>query len=278
MTGFVFIFACMLGIQISYKKGFWLCLLLAIGNPIWGQAPRKNKHLRFDSEPILPVVQIDFNYALHRPYGLLSERFGLINAIGAGSSYRAANGLLFGFNFSTLWGGQVKENGMADSLGGPSNQLIDLNGNIAFVKLFSTGYHGDAFLGYLFKLNNPNSGIVLRAGMGFLQHKIRFQYTTNMMPQFENDRVKGYDRLTNGHTYTQFIGYQYSSVLKRIHLWAGIEHTLGITQNRRGFNYDTRQFDTEVRRDNLLSFKAGFMIPIFLYGKGEKQGAEIFFE
>lgn len=253
-------------------------LLIGVINSIGAQAPKNNKHKRFETEPRLPVVQLDFNYALHKPYGLLANRFGLINGIGAGVSYRNTAGLIVGFNFSTLWGGQVKENGIMDSLGGPSNQLIDANGNIAFVKLFSTGYHSDAFLGYLFKFQNPNSGIIVRAGMGFLQHKIRHQYTTNMMPQFENDRVKGYDRLTNGYSFTQFIGYQYSSVLKRIHLWAGIEHTLGYTQNRRGFNYDTRQFDTEIRRDNLITLKAGFMIPIFLYGRGDKQGAEIFFE
>ena len=244
------------------------------------QTQPRSKQMRFDEEPSLPVVQLDFNYTFHQPFGLLNERFSVFNAIGAGASYRWENRLMVGFNFSTLWGGGVKENGTLDSMTGPSGGLIDNNGNIAIVKLFILGYHTNAFAGYLFPTSNknPNSGFLFRTGVGFFQHKIRHQYTINIMPQLEKDLDHGYDRLTNGVIFTQFLGYQYSSVLKKVHFWGGVELTNGFTKNRRGFNYDTRQYDNKTRNDNLISFKVGFMIPIFQYGRGEKEGKEIYFD
>ena len=89
------------------------------------------------------------------------------------------------------------------------------------------------------------------------------------MPQLEDNMYKGYDRLSNGILASQFIGYQYSSLVKTIHFWGGIEFMQASTTNRRGFNYDTRQYDNLAKSNFAIGFKAGFIIPIYLYGKGE---------
>jgi hypothetical protein len=241
---------------------------------------RTAKVSRYNKEPNLPVVQLDFNYTYQKPYGLLAQRFSGFNAVGAGVSYRNDKGVLIGFDFSALWGGGIRENGTMDSMIGPSGSLIDNDGNFSVIRLYGLGYHSNVFLGYLFKLhkNNPNSGIVLRAGAGYLQHKIRHQHTLSIVPQLEGEMFKGYDRLTYGFMTTQFLGYQYSSVLLTLHVWGGIELSQGRTYNRRGYNYDTRSFDNELRRDNLIGFKAGIMIPIFLHGRGQRDGSEIYFD
>lgn len=244
-----------------------------------GKKPRSQSK-RFTKEPNLPVVQLEFNYAFHQPFGLLNERFTNFSGFGAGASYRWENKWMAGFNFGAMWGGGVKDNAALDTIIGPSQNLIDNNGNLAIIRLFSRGYHTNAYVGYLLNLKkkNPNSGIVFRAGAGYLEHKIKYQHTMNIMPQLENGMYKGYDRLTSGWMLTQFIGYQYSSYLRKIHFWGGIEFSEGFTKNRRGFNYDTRQFDTKLRHDNLISFRLGFMIPIYRYGRGEKEGTEIYFD
>ncbi|MCO6494339.1 MAG: hypothetical protein J5I91_01485 [Bacteroidetes bacterium] len=261
----------------------FLILLFGLGTTLFSQTPGKKsraQNKRLTTEPHLPVVQIDFNYAFHQPMGLLNERFTNFNGVGIGASYRWESKVLVGFNFGAMWGGGVKENNTLDSLIGPSGNLIDNNGNLAIIRLFSRGYHTDAFVGYLLntRKKNPNSGFIFRVGAGYLEHKIKYQHTLNIMPQLENGMYKGYDRLTSGFMLTQFVGYQYSSYLKRIHFWGGIELSEGFTKNRRGFNYDTRQFDTKLRKDNLLTFRIGIMIPIYRYGRGEKEGTEIYFD
>lgn len=250
-------------------------------NAIYAQqtTPRKANTLKVKEEPKLPVVQIDFQYTYQQPFGMLNERFGGFNAIGIGASYRAVNALTVGFDLSALWGGNVKDNGRLDSITGPTGSLIDNNGNPAVMRLYMLGYHSNAYLGYLVRTSraNPNNGVMLRLGAGFLQHRIRYQHTINVMPQLEDDMFKGYDQLTYGFMTTQFIGYQYSSLVKIVNFWGGIELSQGFTQNRREFDYATRMPDTEPRRDFLIGFKAGFMIPIFLHGKGAREGSEIFF-
>jgi len=262
-----------------------LLLLFSFGvhSLIYSQTPggkSRAQQKRFTQEPHLPVVQLEFNYAYFQPFGLLNQRYGYFSGFGAGVSYRWENKWMVGYNFSAIWGGGVKENTALDSIIGPSGSLIDNNGNLAIVRLFSRGYHTDAYVGYLLttKKKNPNSGFVFKAGFGYLEHKIKYHHTINIMPQLQDGMYKGYDRLTSGVMLTQFIGYQYSSYLKRVHFWGGFELTEGFTKNRRKFNYDTRQFDTKLRIDNMIAFRIGFMIPMFQYGKGEKEGSEIYFD
>jgi hypothetical protein len=270
-------------IKRIFFTGLTLCMLLPFTinaseplRQIWS-APISTK---YNKEPRLPVVQIDFNYTNYHPQSELSKRFGMTNGFGIGASYRWEQRIIAGFEFSPLWGGNVLENSGLDSITGPSGGLIDNNGNIGIVRLYMFGYHGNAYLGYLFNTHskNPNTGILVRSGVGYLQHKIRHQHSINIMPQLEGEMIKGYDKLTSGIMYSQFIGFQYSSILKSIHFWAGISYDFAYTVNRRGYNYDTRSYDTNVRKDQLLGFKIGAMIPIFLHGKGEKEGSEIYFD
>jgi hypothetical protein len=236
--------------------------------------------IQYTSEPQIPVVQFDFQYTFRQPLGLLNKRFGPINGVGAGVSYRTINGLIIGADFSPLWSDKVKETQSLDSITGPSGYLIDNNGNIAIIRRYMFGFHGQLFLGYLFKIkrDNPHTGIVIRSGFGFLQHKIRHQFTQNIMPQLEGDMYKGYDRLTRGTMFTQYIGYQYSSALRPLHLWGGITFDNATTYDLRGYNYTTRTFVNEKRIDRMVGIRAGVIIPLFLHGKGRGEASEIYFK
>jgi hypothetical protein len=235
---------------------------------------------RITEELNLPAIQLNFGYSYTIPSGILASRYGNFNGAGLDVMYRNEKGWLAGGSFFQYWGGGVKEGAILDSLSGKSGYLIDDNGNLAIVRMYMYGYQAQVYFGKLFPLTkkNPNSGILLKIGTGVLQHRIKFQHTINVMPQLEDNMYKGYDRLSNGIMGTQFIGYQYSSLVKTIHFWGGVEFMQASTVNRRGFNYDTRQYDNSAKLNFAIGFKAGFIIPIYLYGKGEKPGSEIYFD
>jgi hypothetical protein len=131
------------------------------------------------------------------------------------------------------------------------------------------GFYAGLHIGKLFSigLSNPRSGIRLGLGAGLLQHKIRIQDDPfKSVPQLSGEYKKGYDRLTNGFTITETVGYQVLSKNRRINLFAGFEFTQAFTQNRRDYNFDTMEKDENPRLDLLSGFRVSWILP-FYFGK-----------
>ena len=72
---------------------------------------------------------------------------------------------------------------------------------------------------------NSNSGILLMGGAGILQHKIRYEIPDNNAPQLSSEHKKGYDRLSNGPSISQFIGYVHFGNNRTINFHIGAEFT-----------------------------------------------------
>jgi hypothetical protein len=109
--------------------------------------------------------------------------------------------------------------------------------------------------------SDPNSGLMLLAGTGFMQHKIFIKVKDNMVAALRKDYNKGYDRMTNGFSAVQFIGYMRMDK-KRLHnFFAGIEIVEGWTKGRRSINFDTMTIDDNQRLDILYGIKLGWIIP-----------------
>ena len=105
-----------------------------------------------------------------------------------------------------------------------------------------------------------------------MQHKIRIQDDPESpVASLTNEYKKGYDRLTNGWSLNQFVGYQYFAKNKRINFYAGIESTQGFTQNVRGYNFDTKSYDNESRLDVLYGLRIGWIVPFYLGETGEDE-------
>ena len=108
---------------------------------------------------------------------------------------------------------------------------------------------------------NPNSGILLTAGAGYFQHKIKIDFRDGTVFQLSEDRLKGYDRLTTGIAFQQFVGYQFYGRSNLLNFYAGFEFIQAFTKNRREYNYDSRSFDTGNKSDYLAGFRFGWVIP-----------------
>ena len=208
------------------------------------------------------------------PLGLYGERFGQTNVVGAGLMYKTRSNFLIGAEHNTYFGSKVKES-VLSSLYASGNGIINTEGVYGEVKMYHRGFYSLAFVGRVFPLGiNKNSGIVLKLGAGALQHKIKMVYDDLVLPALSGDNYKGYDRLTNGFMTYQFLGYQLLDPKKRLDFFVGVDFLQGYTQNRRSWNWDTRERDTRKRQDFQLGIKAGIIIPLYKKDKSE----ELFFE
>jgi hypothetical protein len=218
-------------------------------------------------------LSIDFNFGYQKPTSDLSKRFGSNLCVGIG--FEQANlpkGWIYGINGFYLFGQTVNEDvlaGMRTTDGG----IIGDIGTYSSVDLRERGFNVGVHFGKIFKLSDNGNrfrGIRVTLGVGFLQHKIRIQDNDNATPQIAPPYDVGYDRLTNGFSLSQFIGYQVVSRDKKINFYAGFDFTEGFTKNRRGFNFDTRQRDDASRLDVLYGFRVGWSIPLFTNQKADE--------
>ncbi|MBC7426331.1 MAG: hypothetical protein H7321_07330 [Bacteroidia bacterium] len=227
------------------------------------------------------IFTFNFMFGQQFPLADLKERFGSCPTVGVSVAYKTPSNWQFEAGLSSFYGSRVKENTMFDSLTGPSGDLIDANGQLAVIRLYERGFHVFAGGGRLFNFgnNNQNSGLLLTGGLGFMQHKIKFTYFKDILPQLDKDMYKGYDRLTNGLMLRQWVGYQRMDPHQRFNFFVGFEILEGFTKNRRSLNYDTRVRDNRNRLDMTLSFKVGISIALYgNMGKKNKVLEEKFFD
>lgn len=220
------------------------------------------------------IIMLDIVYKQQFPGFDLSKRFGTNSSIGGDLNYKSKKNLVFAVSGNFIWGKNVKETGILDSIRGKTGEIIDLNGQFSVIGFEQRGMYLGASAGKIFSFNkNKNSGLQILIGGGYLQHRIRI-YAPETVPQLDEEMKKGYDRFTSGPSLSQNISYRFLDPRKRLNFAVGFEFIEGFTQNRRSFNYDTQTADTKKRLDFLWSLKFGLSIPIYL----KKAEEEEFFE
>lgn len=216
-----------------------------------------------DSSLFIPMVKI--SYAVHVPAGNLADRFGVNSAIGLNFSIKTKANWFFGFDGGFIFGNQIKEKGILDSLKTSSGFIIDQNGNPSTVRLFERGFTASLHIGKLFNLfsKNKNSGLLVYAGPTYLQHKIRIDDIGRQSPQLVSGYIPGYDRLTSGFGLHEFIGYVYLGNNRILNFFAGFDLFQAVTKSQRSYNYDTMKSDTDTRFDMLSGFRIGWVLPLY---------------
>jgi hypothetical protein len=211
------------------------------------------------------IVTISPSYSYQFSYGDLSKRFGNHSSLGIKTNYQHYSGWVIGLNTNFIFGLNVKEDGVLDNISTSEGQIINQNGQFEDYTLLERGFDITLSGGRLFKIFGPNqnSGILLTAGAGLLQHKILIQNFDNKAPQITTPYKKGYDRLSNGLSTTQFIGYQYLDNKRLVNFFIGIEFTQGFTANRRSFNFDSGIKNSDKRLDLFHGLRIGWTLPLY---------------
>ena len=153
---------------------------------------------------------------------------------------------MYGIDGSYIFGNNISESGILDSIVTSDGQIINSNGQYATVRQFERGFTVMGKFGKLFSVLGPNknSGIFCLGGLGFLQHKIRIDDIGNSSPQLSKEYKKGYDRMTNGIAASEFVGYKYLSNKRMVNFFFGFEFYQAFTKSRRSWDYDLMRADT----------------------------------
>ena len=187
------------------------------------------------------------------------------SSVGAGIDIMSKKNLLLGFQANLIFGNHVEEDVM-ETLRNDEGLIFGDESGIANVQLRERGLYFGGHACKIFRLSEKSrSGVRVTGGIGFFQHKIRIQEDpTVFVSHLTTAYKKGYDRLTNGIAFTEFIGYHILSKSRLINFFAGFEFTQAITASRRSFNFDTRSQDQGTRHDRLWGIRFGWSLPFYI--------------
>ncbi len=216
---------------------------------------------------------ISVQYGAHLPGGELVKRFGWNSTIGVDFKFKSEKGWLFGGSYSWAFGSRVKEVHMFDSFIGKSEEIIDQDGLFSVVRLNERGHLFMLEGGKLFPITkkNRNSGILFQVGVGAMLHRIDIFASTDKVPQITGDYEKGYDRLSGGFAFNQFLGYQHLDPKKQINFNFGIVTHQAFTKSMRTTQFDIRKFDDAKRIDLLTGLRIGITIPVYTKRPSEEE-------
>jgi len=194
----------------------------------------------------------------------MAKRFGENSAMQLNVDFKTKYNWVLGVNGSYFFGKIIKES-LFDSISTADGQVINRAGQFADIRLYERGFTLSGTIGRLITFNrpNPNSGLMVNIGLGFMQHKIRIETIGNDVPQLSKEYKKGYDRLSNGFLLTESIGYLYLSNNRLANIYIGLDCMQGFTRNRRSFDYDLMKKDTQKRVDILFGGRIAWILPLY---------------
>ncbi|MGB3870809.1 MAG: hypothetical protein WA937_15245 [Flavobacteriales bacterium] len=211
------------------------------------------------------IVPITLSYAYQLPNGDLGERFGANNNLGLSVSVKFKSNYSVGLEGSFMFGNKVNDRSILRAMTTSNGVIVNQDGDPAKILLFERGYTVVAFAGKVIPVAgpNPNSGILLKLGGGYMRHKLLIQSQNDFVPALEDEYLKGYDRLAAGPMAMFFAGYQHLSNNRFINFMVGFEVNIGFTESLRPYNFDTGKADTDTHYDGLNGLRFGWTLPIY---------------
>lgn len=238
-----------------------LLLFLAV----WLALPRQVSAQSGVKDSAIQFTFVGMNFGLYMPGGDLADRFGNNTMIGFDLTRKTKKNLIYSISGGFIFGNDVKEPGLMSQITTSTGFVIGADGLLADVRVYERGYQFSANIGKIFPVSqiNPNSGIMVMAGPGFMQHKIRIESIGNTTPQLEDDYRKGYDRLSNGWELHEFVGFVSFGSRQLVNFYGGFEFIQAFTENRRSYNFDNPSLNGQNRVDLMMGFKVGWIIPFY---------------
>ena len=198
-------------------------------------------------EPI-PIAMFQATYAFHIPALDLKKDYGVSNTIGGSFIFKTESNWLFTANGNFIFGNQLKGDRVdifGEGITTDVGEITGGSGLYATFAIYQRGMHLQAEVGKLFPIwPNPNSGIFVQAGIGYLRNRthIDFDRNTNNTPYVVYQEYEyGYDRMRGGPAFHLEAGYLYLGNARIANFSVSFEATYA--RNRDLRKYDFRVFD-----------------------------------
>ncbi|HPE43789.1 MAG TPA: hypothetical protein PKV88_06880 [Bacteroidales bacterium] len=218
------------------------------------------------SDTTVSTVLFQATYAYQIPGGDLTEFFGNNSTIGGGVSYKTDKNWLFGAFGHFIFGDQVYNRAeIFKGISTAEGEVIDGNGLYTSLALFERGFHMQFKAGKLFNVlgPNPNSGIYVQAGLGYLTHRIRIETQFGTAPQLMDDYALGYDRMRGGFAFSGEFGYLLMSNSRLLNLSIALEFTQVSAKSLRDYDFALMRKDDKSYSDQYYGIRISWMIPTY---------------
>ncbi len=207
----------------------------------------------------------NFNLAYNVPAGDVGELYGPHMSFAFDMLYKTKSNWLLGGGFDYMFGANVKNtDGLLGGFYTEDGNIIGTNGDYTSVKPLLRGWVIQAKVGKVFPIigPNPNSGLLVQLGAGYIQHKTQIVHF-NSVYQFNEPYERGYDQLHIGFALSEYIAFFHAGNKRTINFQLGFNFIQGFTQNVREYNYFSRSYDLENKLDLYFGIKASWFLPIY---------------
>ncbi len=213
----------------------------------------------------ITLVPLTISYAYQLPGGDLAQQFGANSNLGFSASVKFKNNYSLGLEGSYIFGNKVVDRSILREMTTSNGVVVNQDGRPAGILLFERGYTVLAFAGKVIPVAgpNPNSGILLKLGAGWMFHKLLVQHQNDVLPALEGEYLKGYDRLAAGPMAMLFAGYQHLGNNRLINFTVGFEVNVAFTHALRPWNFDQGRADEGQHVDGLNGLRFGWTFPIY---------------
>jgi hypothetical protein len=231
-----------------------LCLVLLIFSQLL--------KAQIDSAMNVPLVAI--HLGAHLPGADLAQRFGGDLNLGGAFMFKTKKNWIIGIESNYFFGRNVKID-VLSQMRSADGRVIDNEGYPADLRVTERGMGIHPVFGKVFKWlsANPNSGLMVTFGAGYMQSKIKLYDAQHKIAAVKDELSYGYDRLSLGFSTSQFIGYLFLGENRMTNFYLGLEAYQGFTTNVRRINYDTGLPDTKRRLDLLFGLRVGWILPLY---------------
>ena len=219
------------------------------------------------ADSVIGTPWVSVQYGLNFTGGDLRENHGFFNHIGLLAGYKTKKNWIYAAEGNYMFGGDVRTTGLFDALVDSKGNITDQNGDIATVQVLSRGMYINGSVGKILPVlsPNPNSGLYVSLGAGFLAHKLRIETQEHVVPEIELDYKKGYDRLAQGLNISEFIGYAFMANQGFVNFYAGLYFQQGFTYNKREIFFDTPNVPVphNMMLDIQYGIKLAWLVPVY---------------
>lgn len=243
---------------MTKKKFLLILIVLAAAFQVHAQ--------RRMSDTIVSTYLIQASYAVQFPGKDLTEFFGVNSTIGGVLGYKTNKNWLWNVQGNFIFGDQVSgREKLLRGISTSTGEIIDGNGTFTSLTLFERGFHLQGKAGKIFPVwsPNPNSGIYLMTGIGYLAHRIHIETQFGSTPQLMGDYAKGYDRMRGGFAHSIEAGYLIMSNSRVLNFSLGFEFIHAYTSSLRDYNFDLMGADPSKYTDHYYGIRLNWIFPAY---------------
>jgi len=248
------------------KKQILIAILICSANAIFSQGSVADTTLR--------MSLFQFQGGVHQPFGDMADKYGTSASVGFSYAYKTGKNILFGVDFNYLFGNNVKDaNTIYHGLRLSNGKVVGIDSEFINALILERGYAAGFYVGKIFSGMgpNPNSGIVVKVGLEYFEHRTYIETRQDEYAPLEDDYLRNYDRKIAGLALYEFVGFQYFSNNRFANFFAGFDVYQGCTTDYRSYNVDLMQKTDNDYFDMLIGFRVGWVIPVY------KQAANKFY-